>query len=252
MVWRAVQELLQKPELIRAEIDRRVEIARESAPIKRRETVLRKDRARVEKQIVRLLDAYQEALLPLEELRRRMVKLLQRQLAIQSELRTLGAADAYEQMCLRIAETTEGFLSRVRAAAGTMNAQDRLKILRLLVKEILVDDDAITIRHSIPVQDPGSPPTSPGGPKIPGCLLRSGSPLTAACQHRTLRSRRGLRSGIGIARTGMDTCEFPSGRRVSGGVGSIGDVSGGASVLGARNGAAQTIAESAGQIKERG
>src|SRR5262249_58665274 len=60
------------------------------------------------------------------------------------------------------------------------------KVVRLLVKEVLVDKDAITIRHSTPAQ----PPTSPvGGAPLPSnrklrvgaesYLLRSGSEWTA-------------------------------------------------------------------------
>ena len=50
---------------------------------------------------------------------------------------------------LRLAETVTGFLARLRETAKTLDVAERQRIVRLLVKEILVDDDTIVIRHSI-------------------------------------------------------------------------------------------------------
>jgi site-specific DNA recombinase len=71
------------------------------------------------------------------------------------------------------------FLSRLRASAKTLNVTERQKILRLVVKEILVDRNDIIIRHSIPVTNSDLPLAgASGGTKLPGYLLRSGSRLT--------------------------------------------------------------------------
>ena len=43
------------------------------------------------------------------------------------------------------------FLARLKETAHTLDAAGRNKIVRLLVKDTLVDDDSIVIRHSIPV-----------------------------------------------------------------------------------------------------
>ena len=52
---------------------------------------------------------------------------------------------------LRLAETLTAFLARLRSAAETLSVLERQKIVRLLVKEVLVGEDMITIRHSIPI-----------------------------------------------------------------------------------------------------
>ncbi len=175
VVWRSVMELLQDPALIRAEIDRRIEAARESRPTKRREESLRKEHIRFEKQMARLLDAYQEELLSLEELRRRMTELSKRARAVELELGALEASAEDEQRYLKIAESVEGFLGRLQTTADTLSVEERQKVLRLLVKEILVNHDTITIKHSIPVTDRGTPPPGPsGGTDTPGYLMRSG------------------------------------------------------------------------------
>ena len=83
---------------------------------------------------------------------------------------------------LRLAETLTAFLQRLRQSAETLEIAERQKVVRLLVREVLVDNDTITIRHSIPAQAP-TPPA--GGAPLPSngklrvrdesYLLRSGS-----------------------------------------------------------------------------
>lgn len=180
VVWRSVMELLQDSALIRAEIDRRIAAARESRPTKRREESLRKQHIRFEKQMTRLLDAYQEELLSLEELRRRMSEVTKRARTVELELGALEASAEDEQRYLKIAESVEGFLGRLQTTADTLDVEARQKVLRLLVKEILVDHDTITIKHSIPVTGRGSSPPGTGGTDTPSYLMRSGRP------HRTL------------------------------------------------------------------
>jgi site-specific DNA recombinase len=51
---------------------------------------------------------------------------------------------------LRLAETLTAFLERLRSHAETLDVQDRQRITRLLVKKVVVADDSIAIRHSIP------------------------------------------------------------------------------------------------------
>jgi len=64
----------------------------------------------------------------------------------------------------RLAETLTACLTRLRSAAETLSVLERQKILRLLVKEILVGEDTITIRHRIPI--PSGPPQN-GGSRSP-------------------------------------------------------------------------------------
>jgi site-specific DNA recombinase len=94
---------------------------------------------------------------------------------------------------LRLAETITSLLARLRATAQTLDVSERQRIVRLLVKEILVSNDTIVIRHSIPASTGspagGGPTSSPGGgrPSVgdPSYLLRSGS------NHLTLRGAFG-------------------------------------------------------------
>jgi site-specific DNA recombinase len=77
VVWTEVVRLLEDPSLIQSELDRRLAPAKTADPAKQREKTLQRELARARKSMDRLLTAYQEDLLSLDELRRRMPELRQ-------------------------------------------------------------------------------------------------------------------------------------------------------------------------------
>jgi site-specific DNA recombinase len=158
IVWREVTRLIEDPTLIQTELDRRLEAARAAEPTKRRQEALDRELTRIDNSMERLLTAYQEDLLSLEELRRRMPDLRARQQHARAELQAILDQTADRTSLLRLAETLTAFLQRLRESAVTLQVSERQKIVRLLVKEVLVDDETITIRHSIPAKP--TPPTS--------------------------------------------------------------------------------------------
>jgi site-specific DNA recombinase len=92
-------------------------------------------------------------------------------------------------MFLRLAETLTAFLARLRDAADTLDVMERQRIVRLVVKDVLIGDDTIVIRHCIPIAaayPPDRTPPAPGRPeRVPSTrdyLLRKGSDLTTAGQ----------------------------------------------------------------------
>jgi site-specific DNA recombinase len=69
------------------------------------------------------------------------------------------------------------------------DVSERQCIMRLLVKEILVGDDKIIIRHCMPLPNRSGDVPPDGGintapPGTEGYLLRSRSPVAVAVQHR--------------------------------------------------------------------
>lgn len=127
------------------------------------------------------ITAYQEDLVSLEELRRRMPELRGREQSMRAELQAIVDQAADRMSFLRLAETLTAFLQRLRASADSLDIIERQKVVRLLVKEVLVDNDTITIRHSIPshpkMPPSGSEPHSNGTFRTDSrnYLLRSGS-----------------------------------------------------------------------------
>jgi len=182
IVWAEVIRLLEDPTLIQQELDRRLAAARASDPTKQREQSLQRELTRVGKSIERLLNAYQEELVSLEQLRARMPALRQREKTLHAELQAIADQAHDRATFLRLAETLTAFLARVRSAADTLDVIERQRIVRLVVKEVLIGDDTIVIRHSIPVAStpsPGGGPPAPsrpeGAPSGQSYLLRSRS-----------------------------------------------------------------------------
>ena len=181
IVWQEVVRLIEDPTLIQAELDRRLDAARGAEPTKRRQDALERELTRIRKSMERLVTAYQEDLLPLDELRRRMPELRAREQSARAELQAILDQAADRMSFLRLAETLTAFLQRLHESAQSLEIADRQKIVRLLVKDILVDNDTITIRHSIPshprTPPPGTEPPSDGKSQMDGqgYLLRSGS-----------------------------------------------------------------------------
>ena len=192
IIWQNVVELLSNPDLVKAEIDRRIKEIQSANPTKRRKESLEKESLRLGNSLQRLLDAYQEDLITIEELRDRMPRLRKRQQTLQSELASLECALTDQRSVLQLATNIESFLEQLRSAANTLSVVERQKVLRLIVKEILIDDETVTIKHSIPLPSSTIAKGSDIGTKVPGYLLRSGSPVTTTVEHRIGRFRQGV------------------------------------------------------------
>lgn len=188
IVWTEVIRLLEDPALIQQELDRRLAATRSSDPTQKREQNLQRELTRVGKGIERLVNAYQEELLSLEQLRERMPLLRQREQTLRAELQAIADQATDRATFLRLAETLAAFLGRLRSAANTLDVVERQRIVRLVVKDILIGDDTIVIRHCIPIglvppphNDPEPPARANNTSGGQSYLLRSGS------NHTTLR-----------------------------------------------------------------
>ncbi len=175
VVWEQVIKLLEDPEIVRSEIRRRIKEIHNASPIKKRKETLEKEIIRVNKSIEKLLDAYQEDLLQLDELRSRMPALRKREAALKSELNSIESAASDQHAILRVADNIDNFLFQLRKTADTMQVLERQKVLRLVVKEVLIDDETINIKHSVPFAISSKTNLSLESAKIPSYLLRSGS-----------------------------------------------------------------------------
>ena len=217
VVWAEVVRLLEDPALIGAEIDRRLEAARTSDPNQQRETELRHRLIRVRKRIGRLVNAYQEELITIDELRDRTPELRRQEKALHRELQSAVDRAKDRKTYLRLAETLTNFLARLRSSAETLDITERQRIVRLLVKEVLVSEDTIVIRHSIPISGPpgGGPDSSKPdnhNPEGRSYLLRSGRHRrllrgALALPSRTVRAARAALAIVLFYRHGQPRLE---------------------------------------------
>jgi site-specific DNA recombinase len=114
-----------------------------------------------------------------------MPTLRQREQTLRAELQAITDQANDRAAFLRLAETLTAFLARLHEAADTLSINERQRIVRLVVKDVLIGEDTITIRHSIPApQGPSNdgclPPNQSGGPNY---LLRKGRDLATALEH---------------------------------------------------------------------
>ena len=150
LVWDHITGLLTDPKLIRAEIDRRLDQLRTADPTTAQQQRLTQAVTKASASITRLIKAYQEELISLDELRERMPELRARQTSLRSQLDALADQLVDREAYLKLADNLEDFLTRLRDnAAGTTTAEQQ-RVLRLLVKNVLIGPERILIRHSIP------------------------------------------------------------------------------------------------------
>ena len=159
VVWDHITGLLADPALIRAEIDRRLTQARASDPVTRQRKQLELALAKASASVTAMIEAYSEQLITIDELRTRMPHLRARETSLRSQIEALDAQAADQDAYLKLADDLDGFLAQLRGSTATASTSERQRVLRLLVKDVLIGPEKITIRHRIPVRER----TSSGG-----------------------------------------------------------------------------------------
>ena len=186
VVWDHITHLLADPALIRAEISKRLEQARTADPATRQRKRLELALAKATTAITRMIEAFQEQLITIDELRSRMPDLRARETGLRGQLDALDAHLADQEAYLKLADDLEGFLTQLRASTRGAGVPERQRVLRLLVKDVLIGPEKITIRHRIPIrertshsnQEHQTPDTE--GDQSSSCPLRWGRDLTCA------------------------------------------------------------------------
>ena len=156
VVWDHITGLLADPALIRAEITKRLESARTSDPVTKQRHRLELALAKAATAITAMIEAFQEQLITIDELRARMPHLRAREANLRSQLEALDTQAADRDAYLKLADDLEGFLAQLRGKAATASTHERQRVLRLLVKDVLIGPEKITIRHRIPTREPAA------------------------------------------------------------------------------------------------
>ena len=185
VVWDHITDLIADPALIRAEITGRLAQIRTADPATAQRKRLDDALAKTTSAVSRLIGAYQEDLLSLDELRARMPDLRARETSLRHQAQALDAQLADREVYLKLAQNLEGFLAALRKSAVSATVEDRQRVVRLLVKEVLVGPGKIVIRHSIPTRGDTPAPASVStdsdddAEPAPSSHLRWRSPNTA-------------------------------------------------------------------------
>ena len=152
VVWKQLVVLLQDPTLIQREIEKRVEETRKTSPLLVQKAAMEKQRTKLSQSMDKLLDAYQEGLISLTQLRKRMPELQKRVNTVDKELESLRTHELALDQRLQLLDV-QSFTDQIGHHVNELDIKKKKKILRLLVKEVVVGDDIIEIKHSIPLKE---------------------------------------------------------------------------------------------------
>ena len=176
LVWRELLRLLETPTLIEEELQRRRH-ASHAGVAQKHHAMLKKNICRLERQMNKLLDAYQEDLLSLDELRDRMTTIKQRHQSAQGELKELDAVVLDKDRIDTLSADVNQFLCCLSEGITKLNLLEKQAIVRLLVKEVYVGASIIKIHHCVPV------PEKKMTKQLCSYLLRTRRPLAAAVEY---------------------------------------------------------------------
>lgn len=152
LIWGNVIELLKKPELIEQEISRRCDDNNHKTDQSFYKQELEKELRLLEKSHNKLLDAYQESdCLTIDELRKRSKILKERENAIRKELAGLEAYIIKKESYRDFAKTLEKFKEKLDKSYDSLPMNEKQKICRVLMEDIIIFPEEIEIRHTIPM-----------------------------------------------------------------------------------------------------
>src|SRR5207302_211356 len=104
-----------------------------------------------------------------------------------AQIDALHAQAADQDAYLKLAGDLEGFLTQLRGTASAATTQQRQHVLRLLVKDVLIGPEKITIRHRIPIREPTATSGQPPAETDTEGDQRPGYPLCWGRENATLR-----------------------------------------------------------------
>jgi site-specific DNA recombinase len=152
LVWQRIVELLQQPALIQNEIAKRVADTKKGDPMLNQKTFLEKQKVKAMKAMDKLLDAYQEGLIAIGQLRKRMPALQAKVNETTKQLQEIHAHEITLGKQFELLDITT-FTKQMEDNLEDLDIFAKRKIMKLLIKEIRVDSDTIHIQHSIPLRE---------------------------------------------------------------------------------------------------
>jgi site-specific DNA recombinase len=176
-VWQRVEDLLQDPGRLAAEYQRRLDQAQSGDGGRADIAVLEAQMAKLRRGIGRLIDSYAEGVIDKIDFEPRITGFRQRLAELELRRKALLDEAALQTTLSLIIGRLEDFAGRVRDTLSTIDWHQRRELIRLLVKRVEVDPDAINIVFRVAPVPSGPASTDPGGPSLQNCRRRGCSPL---------------------------------------------------------------------------
>ena len=149
IVYGEVIKLLQNPAIIREELSRRTQEISNREETVAKEVHLKKEAQQISKERDKLLDAYQAGILDLRDLQERNERLSSRRNTLEKEIRALEALKVEKEEGTDIERIFRDLLERMQKNAGELSFEERRKLIRLLVQEVIVGPKDVKIIHCV-------------------------------------------------------------------------------------------------------
>lgn len=155
-VWSWVISILKNPELIEKEIERRSA----EDPDKKRSDERKRDLQRIHSRLInarnKLLDAYTEGeCLSLDDLKKRMIVLNQQTQQTEKEIAIIESQTVDEERIRQSRLTLTKFSESLENSTQELSIEEKQRVVRALIHEIVIFEDSIKIRHCIPMSKDG-------------------------------------------------------------------------------------------------
>lgn len=153
-VWNSVISILESPDLIEKEIIRRISDL-EKAPVYQKQKILEGKLAKFELESNRLLDAYQNECIELGELKKRLGVIKREKNNIEREMSEINSGLSKTQ-CVELKQAIAYFSRHLSSSQDDLGMEEKRKLLRLLIQEIQIGKEDITINHILPFEKKSS------------------------------------------------------------------------------------------------
>jgi site-specific DNA recombinase len=171
-VWRDVCSLLNDPEKLAAEYQRRLESPSKKST--KASECLARQMQKIKRGLARLIDAYQDGLLEKAEFEPRVRSLKERLQDLQERAEAQANTEALEQELRLVIGHLKDFATRVRDGLEQADWHTRREIIRALVKRVEVEEEVVRLVYRV-----GLPPfvNGPDGGFLHHCWGRGNTAL---------------------------------------------------------------------------
>ena len=189
VVWSQVRSLLEQPDRVADEYRRRIGLAHDGAAMPDEIVRLNRQITTMRRGVGRLIDSYAEGLIDKTEFEPRIAGLKQRLSQLQERHRAALDAIEVERDLSLVISRLEDFSAKVANRLDGLDPGGMQEIIRILVRRIEIDGDAIEVVFRVP------PPNGPGEPPP--------TDKTASWQHCTGVGRTNDRLAQPLPKTGQ-------------------------------------------------
>jgi site-specific DNA recombinase len=151
-VWQQVQALLENPQRLEQEYDRRAQDPKQGQKLTSLETQLTK----LQRGMGRLIDSYAEGLIDKSEFEPRITQMRTRIATLEAQIAQATSEMTRQQELRLIISRLEDFATQVKAGLEQMNWQNQREIIRTLVKRVEIDQDQVNVVFRVEPHSLGS------------------------------------------------------------------------------------------------